>query len=100
MSRPIYKIWRTGVKEAWYLLSKEEQDALFAKNEEARNRVGGKIILFCESGWSSENWLYCGVEEYPSLEAVQELARCLQELNWFRYFEAEILLGTAVPAPI
>ncbi len=96
MSEPIYKVWRTGVKEAWYQLSKEEQEALFARNEEARKSVGGKTIIFCRSGWSSEHWLFCGVEEFPSMEAVQEFAKCLEDLNWFRYFEADVLLGTAM----
>jgi hypothetical protein len=57
MTGPIYKMFRAGIKEAWYQLSKEEQDAMFARNEEARKSVGAKTILFCSSGWSSEYWL-------------------------------------------
>lgn len=54
-------------------------------------------MLICNSAWNSEQWLYWGVEEFPSIEAVQEFARCLMDLNWFRYVDSEILLGTAVP---
>jgi len=97
MTGPVYKWWRAQPKESWYQLSKEEQDAMFAKNDEARNSVGAKAVLYCSSGWDSEKWLYWGVEEFPSIEAVQEYARCLEELNWFRYIESDILLGTAVP---
>ena len=97
MTGPIYKMFRAGIKEAWYQLSKEEQDAMFARIEEARKSVGGKTILFCNSGWNSEHWLYWGVEEFPSMEAVQEFAKCLDDLNWFRYIESDIMLGTAVP---
>jgi hypothetical protein len=97
MAEPIYKMYRVGAKDAWYQLSKEEQDAMFAKVDEARQSVGGKVILYCNSAWDSEKWLIWGVEEFPSLEAVQEFARCLMDLNWFRYVDSEILLGTAVP---
>lgn len=96
MTGPIYKVFRVAGNEAWYQLSKEQQDALFAKVEEGKKSVGGKTLLLCSSAWNSEKWLYWGVEEFPNIEAVQEYARCLEELNWFRYGESDILLGTAV----
>lgn len=97
MTGPIYKMFRVGGKEAWYQLSKEQQDAMFAKVDEARKSVGGKVALMCDSSWNSEQWLFWGVEEFPSLEALQEFTRCLMELNWFRYTDSDVLLGTAMP---
>ena len=99
MAGPIYKMFRAGVKEAWYQLSKEEQDALFAKIQDAMKSVGGKSMLVCNSSWNSEQWLFWGVEEFPSLEAVQEYSRCLEELNWFRYVDSEVLLGSKAEEP-
>lgn len=97
MAGPIYKMFRADAKEAWYQLSKDEQDAMFAKVDEARKSVGGKVIIYCNSAWHSEKWLFWGVEEFPSIEAVQEYAKCLEDLNWFRYADSDVLLGTAVP---
>jgi|SoiMethySBSTD1v2_1073268.scaffolds.fasta_scaffold18429_2 hypothetical protein len=97
MTGPIYKMFRVGGKEAWYQLSKEEQDAMFARVDEARKSVGGKVIIYCDSAWNSEQWLFWGVEEFPSLEAVQEFTKCLLDVSWFRYVDSDILLGTAVP---
>ena len=99
MAQPIYKMWRAGAKEAWYQLSKEQQDALFAKVADAMKSVGGKSMVYGNSSWHSEQWLYFGVEEFPSIEAVQEYNRCLMELDWFRYIDSDIILGTAVPGP-
>jgi hypothetical protein len=96
MTQPIYKMYYLRQKEAWFQLTKEEQDQLLGKVEETLKQVGGKTIVFCDSGWASEKWWYWGVEEYPSLEAVQEHARLLTELNWMRYCDSEILLGTAM----
>lgn len=98
MAGPIYKMFYLRMKEAWFQLSKEEQDSLFAKIEEAMKSVGGTSMLTCESAWNSEKWWYWGVEEFPSIEAVQEYARCLGEIDWFRYCESETLLGTKMPA--
>jgi hypothetical protein len=94
MAQPIYKMFYARMKEAWYQLSKEERDAIFGKLEEAMTKVGGKPMLICDSSWSSEKWSFWGVEEYPSMEAVQEYASRLVELDWFRYCDSEILLGT------
>ena len=97
MAGPIYKMFYLRMKEAWFQLSKEQQDALFARIDEAMQSVGGKSMLICNSAWTSERWWYWGVEEFPSIEAVQEYARCLAELEWFRYCDSETLLGTRVP---
>jgi len=98
MAQPIYKMFYARMKEPWFQLSKEERDALFGKLEEAMKKVGGKSMLICDSTWTSEKWWFWGVEEYPNLEAVQEYAKSLVELDWFRYCDSETLLGTAQQA--
>jgi hypothetical protein len=98
MTAPIYKMFYSRMKEAWFQLSQEEQDALFAKIDAAMKSVGGTSMLMCDSTWASEKWGLWGVEQFPNLEALQEYARCLVELDWFRYCEAETLLGTQMPA--
>ena len=94
MAGPIYKMFYLRMKEAWFQLSQEERNALFARIDEAMKSVGGKSMLTCESSWNSEKWWYWGVEEFPSMEAVQEYARLLAEVEWFRYCDSESLLGT------
>lgn len=94
MSGPVYMMFQARMTEAWFQLSKEEQDQLFTRIQEAMKTVGVKPVLMCDSYWTSEKWWFWGVEEYPSLEAVQEYAKCLADLDWMRYCEAETLLGT------
>ncbi|HRW10472.1 MAG TPA: hypothetical protein P5121_35450 [Caldilineaceae bacterium] len=90
----IYKSFQYRFKESWYQLSQEERRALVAKVVNALESVGGKSILMCHSGWSTEEWLGFGVGEYPDIEAVQTHTRLLHELNWFRYLESRSILGT------
>ena len=98
MAGPVYKMFYARMKEAWYQLSKEEQDLLFEKLEDAMKQVGGKSVVTCDSTWNSEKWLFWGVEEFPSIEAIQEHAKLLGDLNWLRYCDSETLLGTAMQA--
>ena len=94
MAGPLYKMFRARWKEPWFTLSKEEQDALSATVQAALEQAGGKSLVFCDSTWSSEQWWGWGVEEFPDLEAVQQHAKLLEEINWLRYADSDTLLGT------
>ena len=95
MSQPIYKLWlMKRPTEAYFQLSEAERDQHFAKLEQALEEVGGKMLIFCDSAWSSEQWQAFGVEEYPNIEAVQKLTAIHEEINHFRYLESMTVLGT------
>jgi len=97
--KSIYKLFLMKPKDAWYRLSKQEQQALIKKDAEVSHRMmdklGGRSVLACDCFWSTEDWLLFGVEEYPDVDAVQESTRALREMGWFKYFESRIILGTA-----
>ena len=94
MAQSIYKAFLAEPLEAWYQLSQEEQASLLAKDNAAREKAGGKTVVLCNSSWSSEQWQFFGVEEFPDIEAIQKHTALLNELNWFRYFESMTVLGT------
>jgi len=96
MAEPIYKFFAVRFLEAWYQLSEEQQNSLEAKLNEALEKVGAKRLILCNSRWSSDQWAFAGVEEFPNIEAVQNYMAALNELNWFRYVEATNVLGTKV----
>lgn len=96
MSGPIYKTFRVSFKEAWYQLTKQEQDATIAKVNDALEKVGGKTVVpLCDLSWSSEEWQFFGVETYPDMEAVQKHTELLNAFGWLRYIKSSTLLGTA-----
>ena len=90
----IYKSFRGRATEAWHQLTEDEREALLAKIGDALSQVGGKSMLVCDCAWSSEEWWFFGVEEFPNVEAVQKHAKLLADLKWLRYVETESLLGT------
>ena len=68
MSEPIYLLAiGKGYTEAWYRLSKEEQDNLWSKVEEVDERAGAKWLIGCYSRWSDEEISSWGVIEYPDM---------------------------------
>ena len=105
MSKPVYVlVLNKGLTEAGYQafpngqieeLLKEE---LIKKALASRDQAGGKQIVFCDSRWSSQQWRSFGVEEYPSIEALQEHTKRLEAMNWWRYGEITTVLGTAYEA--
>ena len=94
MAEPIYKFFRGRFLPDWYKLSKEDQESIHAKISDALANVGGRRIVLCSTYWSTDEWFWAGVEEFPNVEAVQKFMATLHELNWGRYAEATSLLGT------
>jgi hypothetical protein len=94
MAQSIYKIFMGRMLDAWYQLSQEEQNSLIAKLDESLENVGAKRPILCNSGWSSDQWSFAGIEEFPNIEAVQKYTAALKELNWLRYCESTSVLGT------
>jgi hypothetical protein len=97
MAQPIYKVWFVNYKEPWYKLTTEEQNNLLAKVGESLEQVGGELVMIRSSVWSSEEWLAWGVEKYPDIEAAQQHANNLFNMNWFAYVESKTYLGIDMP---
>lgn len=95
MSKPVYLlIMEQGNTEAWYQLSKEEQNNLRSKAMEVEKRAGAKLVIACNSRWVDEALSDWVVLEYPNIEAIQQKVEELEKLNWWRYFSAKTILGT------
>jgi len=93
MAGPVFKFWRMKLKGAYFQLSEEEQNAHMAKLQEALEKVGGKTIVMATPAWSNEEWMLCGVEEFPSVEAVQKHTHLLFDIEHHRYSEGESMLA-------
>ena len=99
MGKPIVKLFLAKPTEAYYQLSEEERANKMATVQESLEKAGGKTIITGDTSWSSEQWMFFGVEEYPDIEAAQQHAATLVKLDWFRYLESMTLLGTKWEEP-
>lgn len=95
MSQPIYVlVVAKGHTEAWHQLSKEAQDDLWAKVVESGKPYNVHWVILCKSRWADEEIFDWGVLEYPDFESYLKRVNALEELNWWRYFDAHTILGT------
>ena len=96
MAKQIFKLFMMKPSEAWFQLSSEEQQSLFEKVSDSLKNSGGKTIIAADSSWSSREWMFFGVQEYPDIESLLKHAKDLGEMNWFRYGEGKLILGTEI----
>jgi len=97
MAGPIYKLFLNRFTADWYRLSEKERNDHMAKVSGIMDKVGGKMIILCTPAWSAEQWAAFGVTEFPDIEAVQKSVELFNEIDHYRYVEAETMLGTQYP---
>ncbi len=97
MSQPIYKLSQFRYTEAWYILTKEEQDRLLGLVTRSVKNAGGEVVVSCAQVWASENYIGFNVEKFPTLEALQMHTMALYEMGWYRFVESTSTLGVVMP---
>ncbi len=93
MAGPIFKVFLNRYTAAYYELPAKAMEKLVAEFRATVDELGIKLVIHCESGWSSEEWDFWGVTEYPNLEAVQKLRQWQDTHQWFKYVESMSVLG-------
>ena len=94
-NKTIIRLYFAKMKKAFSDLSNEEKTAFMQKDRENLDRLGMKAITMIDCSWSNDEWDYVGVEEWPSLEAIQNRERFEnEELEVFKYVVSKTLLGT------
>ena len=92
--KPIIRLLFAKIKEAFYELSQEEMMEFMVKDRKNLDELGCKFWMI-DCSWSTEEWTVIGVEEWPSLDALEKRAKFENEvLQKFRYVESKTYLGT------
>ena len=93
--KPIIRLFFAKIKEAFYNLSEEEKMEFMRKDRENLDELGCKVMMMIDCRWSNEEWNFVGVEEWPSLEALEKRGKFeKEELKVFRFVESKTYLGT------
>ena len=94
-NKTIIRLYFAKMKEAFNSLSEEEKIAFMQKDRENLDKLGMKAVAMIDCSWSNDKWDYVGVEEWPSLEAIESREQFEnEELEVFKYVESKTLLGT------
>jgi hypothetical protein len=93
--KPIIRLFFAKIKEAFYKLSEEEKMKFMVKDRKNLDELGCKVLMMIDCRWSNEEWNYVGVEEWPTVEALEKRAKFeYEEMEKFRYVESKTYLGT------
>ena len=94
-SKPIIRLYFAKIKQAFYDLPDEEKMAFMQKDRENLDMLGMKAIKMIDCRWSNEEWDYIGIEEWPSIEALEKRGKFEKEqLAVFKYVDSKTYLGT------
>ena len=94
-NKPIVRLYFAKMKEAFSNLSDEEKVAFMRKDRENLDNLGMKAITMIDCSWSNDEWDYVGVEQWPSMEAIEKRERFEnEELEVFKFVVSKTLLGT------
>ena len=93
--KPIMRLYFAKIKEVFYNLSEEEKMEYMRKDRENLDELGMKVLMMIDCRWSNEEWDFVGVEEWPTIEALENRGKFeKEEMEAFRYVESKTLLGT------
>jgi len=94
-SKPIIRLFFARMKDTFIALPEEEKIAFMRKDRENLDELGMKAVTMIDCSWSNEEWDYIGVEQWPSLEAIEMREQFENdELEVFKYVESKTYLGT------
>ena len=93
--KPIIRLLFAKIKEAFYELSDEEKMEFMLKDRKNLDELGCKVLMMIDCRWSNEEWNYVGIEEWPTLEALETRAKFEYEvLKKYSIIESKTYLGT------
>ncbi|NGP76857.1 hypothetical protein G3570_09450 [Balneolaceae bacterium YR4-1] len=91
---PIIRLYFTKMKEAFSNLSDEEEMAFMRKDRENLDKLGMKAVTMINCIGFSDDWEYIGVEEWPSMTAIEEQEKFENDiLEVSKYVEFKTILG-------
>jgi hypothetical protein len=94
-NKPIIRLYFAKMKEAFGKLSDEEKVAFMKKDRENLDELGMKAVSMIDCSWSNDEWDYIGVEQWPSMEAIETREKFEnEELKVSQFVVSKTLLGT------
>lgn len=98
MAQKIYKlVLIRNYTEAYYQLSDEERQQLWADVSQTIDGAGAKMASpYYECRWSNDRYKTFFVMEYPNIEAAIADTTGVEKVGLFRYLVSETILGIEV----
>lgn len=93
--KPIIRLYFAKMKEAFSNLPDEEKLAFMKRDRQNLDKLGMKAVTMVNCSWSNDDWDYVGVEQWPSMAAIEEREKFENEvLEVSKYIVSKTILGT------
>ena len=94
-AEPVIRIYFAKMKDAFGALTDREKMDFMRRDRENLDSLGMKAVTMIDCSWSTGEWDYIGVEQWPSMDAIEKRKTFEQEeLEVSRYVESKTILGT------
>ena len=94
-SKHIIRLFFAKMKKTFLELPEEEKVAFMKKDRKNLDELGMKAITMINCAGFNQEWDYIGVEQWPSLEAIEKREKFEnEELNVSEYVESKTYRGT------
>ena len=92
---PIIRLYFAKMKNSFGELSDQQKMEFMRKDRENLDRLGMKAISMIDCSSTSDEWDFIGVEQWPSMKAVEKRKIFEdEELEVSKYVESKTILGT------
>lgn len=94
-NKPVIRLFFAKLKQAFIDLSEEDKLEFMRKDRESLDELGMKAVSMIDCSWSNDEWDYIGVEQWPSMDAIEKRERFEnEELKLSLYVNSKTYLGT------
>jgi hypothetical protein len=94
-NKPIIRLYFAKMKEAFSNMPDEDKITFMRKDRQNLDQLGMQAVTMINCSWSNDEWDYVGVEQWPSLAAIEEREKFEnEELEVFKYVVSKTILGT------
>ena len=96
MGQPVLFLYMYKAKDSYWEFSDEEKEETGKRIRESFQAVGGKQIVSANCEWSNPDYAGFGVQEFPSIEALQQHFADGHEIGYLKHIEETYIVGTRI----
>jgi len=93
--KPVIRLFFAKMKDTFLDLPDDEKMEFMRKDRENLDELGMKAVTMIDCRWSNDEWDYIGVEQWPSMDAIETREKFENEvLDVSKYVKSKTYLGT------
>jgi hypothetical protein len=93
MGEIVRHLYLASWKESWHQLSEEEREALLEQVRASIKANGGRQVVSAWCEWSTKEFEFFGIEEFPSIAALRKHLALQDEIGFSQHVDDKIYVG-------